>query len=174
MALAAARLELMNIHYVDKDSELLDELTNSIMKYFAFTGERHDILKAPDKTFEATGQHCDSDCSAQHIEVKHIKATKGYAVEAYAQTRGNSMDEDLTIGDNRLDECMIKMAQYGVAMGNAIPENSALAWDTTQTHSENGVAADIRQEFRVKQAEAYNAHLVSLRLNTACDLSWEV
>ena len=158
VALAAARLELMNINYVDNYQELLDDPTIQIMKFIAFTGERHDILKAPAKTFEATGKLSVTSSSANNIEVNNIKAQKGYAVEAYAKQRGITMDEVMTIGDNLNDASMIKMAKYGVAMGNAIPEITALAWDTTKTNSENGVAAAIRKAIRVNKAEASNAH----------------
>ena len=158
VALAAARLELMNINYVDNYQELLDDPTIQIMKFIAFTGERHDILKAPAKTFEATGKLSVTSSSANNIEVNNIKAQKGYAVEAYAKQRGITMDEVMTIGDNLNDASMIKMAKYGVAMGNAIPEITALAWDTTKTNSENGVAAEIRKAIRVNKAEASNAH----------------
>ncbi|THC80712.1 Cof-type HAD-IIB family hydrolase [Lacticaseibacillus rhamnosus] len=158
VALAAARLELMNINYVDNYQELLDDPTIQIMKFIAFTGERHDILKAPTKTFEATGKLSVTSSSANNIEVNNIKAQKGYAVEAYAKQRGITMDEVMTIGDNLNDASMIKMAKYGVAMGNAIPEITALAWDTTKTNSENGVAAAIRKAIRVNKAEASNAH----------------
>lgn len=158
VALAAARLELMNINYVDNYQELLDDPTIQIMKFIAFTGERYDILKAPAKTFEATGKLSVTSSSANNIEVNNIKAQKGYAVEAYAKQRGITMDEVMTIGDNLNDASMIKMAKYGVAMGNAIPEITALAWDTTKTNSENGVAAAIRKAIRVNKAEASNAH----------------
>ena len=158
VALAAARLELMNINYVDNYQELLDDPTIQIMKFIAFTGERHDILKAPAKTIEATGKLSVTSSSANNIEVNNIKAQKGYAVEAYAKQRGITMDEVMTIGDNLNDASMIKMAKYGVAMGNAIPEITALAWDTTKTNSENGVAAAIRKAIRVNKAEASNAH----------------
>ena len=158
VALAAARLELMNINYVDNYQELLDDPTIQIMKFIAFTGERHDILKAPAKTFEATCKLSVTSSSANNIEVNNIKAQKGYAVEAYAKQRGITMDEVMTIGDNLNDASMIKMAKYGVAMGNAIPEITALAWDTTKTNSENGVAAAIRKAIRVNKAEASNAH----------------
>ncbi|KMO46578.1 Cof-type HAD-IIB family hydrolase [Lacticaseibacillus rhamnosus] len=158
VALAAARLELMNINYVDDYQELLDDPTIQIMKFIAFTGERHDILKVPAKTFEATGKLSVTSSSANNIEVNNIKAQKGYAVEAYAKQRGITMDEVMTIGDNLNDASMIKMAKYGVAMGNAIPEITALAWDTTKTNSENGVAAAIRKAIRVNKAETSNAH----------------
>lgn len=77
VALAALRLELMNMYYVDNYQELLDDPTIQIMKSIAFTGERHDILKAPAKTFEATGKLCVSCSSANNIEVNNIKAQKG-------------------------------------------------------------------------------------------------
>ena len=109
VALAAARLELMNINYVDNYQELLDDPTIQIMKFIAFTGERHDILKAPAKTFEATGKLSVTSSSANNIEVNNIKAQKGYAVEAYAKQRGITMDEVMTIGDNLNDASMIKM-----------------------------------------------------------------
>ena len=157
VALAAARLEIMNINYVSDYKELLADPTIQVMKIIAFTGEQRDILKAPAKVFEATGKLSVTSSSANNIEVNNIKAQKGYAVEAFAKQRGITMDEVMTIGDNLNDASMIKMAKYGMAMGNAIPEITKLAWGSTATNSENGVAQAIRKAIRINKAEKSNA-----------------
>ena len=157
VALAAARLEIMNINYVSDYKELLADPTIQVMKIIAFTGEQRDILKAPAKVFEATGKLSVTSSSANNIEVNNIKAQKGYAVEAFAKQRSITMDEVMTIGDNLNDASMIKMAKYGMAMGNAIPEITKLAWGSTATNSENGVAQAIRKAIRINKAEKSNA-----------------
>lgn len=157
VALAAARLEIMNINYVSDYKELLADPTIQVMKIIAFTGEKRDILKAPAKVFDATGKLSVTSSSANNIEVNNIKAQKGYAVEAFAKQRGITMDEVMTIGDNLNDASMIKMAKYGMAMGNAIPEITKLAWGSTATNSENGVAQAIRKAIRINKAEKSNA-----------------
>lgn len=85
VALAAARLEIMNINYVSDYKELLADPTIQVMKIIAFTGEQRDILKAPAKVFDATGKLSVTSSSANNIEVNNIKAQKGYAVEAFAK-----------------------------------------------------------------------------------------
>ncbi|MEX0256980.1 Cof-type HAD-IIB family hydrolase [Lacticaseibacillus casei] len=157
VALAAARFEIMNINYVDDYQKLLDDPTIQIMKIIAYTGETPDILKAPAKVFKATGKLSVTSSSVNNIEVNNIKAQKGYAVEAYAKQKGITMDEVMAIGDNLNDASMIKMAKYGIAMGNAIPEITDLAWGTTGTNGENGVAEAIRKAIRINKAEATNA-----------------
>lgn len=147
----------MNINYVSDYKELLADPTIQVMKIIAFTGEQRDILKAPAKVFEATGKLSVTSSSANNIEVNNIKAQKGYAVEAFAKQRGITMDEVMTIGDNLNDASMIKMAKYGMAMGNAIPEITKLAWGSTATNSENGVAQAIRKAIRINKAEKSNA-----------------
>lgn len=157
MALAAARLTHILINYVHNYQTLLDDPTLQIILLLAFTGTRTHILKAPAKTFTATGKLSVTSSSANKLTVNNIKAQKGYAVTAYAKQRGLTMDTVHTIGDNLNDARHIKMAKYGVAMDYAIPTITALDWDTTKTNSTNGVAAAIRKAIRVNKATHSNA-----------------
>lgn len=80
-----------------------------------------------------------------NIEINHHDAQKGLAIERYAHTLGLTMDNVFAIGDNGNDVSMIRMAAYGVAMGNANADAMAAAKYHTTTNEEGGVAKAIYQ-----------------------------
>ncbi|WP_203628298.1 Cof-type HAD-IIB family hydrolase [Lacticaseibacillus mingshuiensis] len=144
VALSAARLELIHITYVDDYAELLTDPAVKIYKVVAFSREGQAKLAGVKKVFDATGELAVTSSAANNLEINSIAAQKGTALEAYASQKGIRMDEVMAIGDNLNDASMIKMAKYGVAMGNAIPEIKKIAWWTTATNRENGVAVAIQ------------------------------
>lgn len=143
VALASARLELMNINYVADYQKMLQQPGLEVMKIIAFTTGQPDILKAPQADFAKDPDLAVTSSAATNIEINHTNAQKGIALAAYAKQKGISMDEVMTLGDNLNDASMIKMAKYGVAMGNAVPSIKALAWHVTGTNVEDGVAQAI-------------------------------
>jgi len=153
VVLAAARLELMNINYVDNYDALLKTPGIEIMKIIAFSPDHQAALDAPKAKFNATGELVVTSSSANNIEINNIHAQKGSALTEFAKQRGISMDEVMTLGDNLNDESMIRQAKYGVAMGNAVPEIKALAWAQTATNLDDGVAKAIQRAIAINQAE---------------------
>ncbi|MHA3065705.1 Cof-type HAD-IIB family hydrolase [Lacticaseibacillus saniviri] len=152
VALAAARLELMNINYVDNYAELLQTPGLEVLKIIAFSSD-HAALVEPKTLFNQQANLVVTSSSANNIEVNHINAQKGQALEAFAQQRHVSMDEVMAIGDNLNDESMIRDAKYGVAMANAVPQIKALAWEETKTNIEDGVGLAIKRAIELNQAE---------------------
>ncbi|WP_125704847.1 Cof-type HAD-IIB family hydrolase [Lacticaseibacillus daqingensis] len=153
VALAAARLELMNITYVDDYAPILADPTTEVMKIIAFSSEGQAALAEPQALLEATGRLVVTSSARTNIEINDIKAQKGFAVQAYAAQQGITMDEVMTIGDNLNDASMIRMAKYGVAMGNAIPAIKDLAWTTTAINTEDGVAQAITKAIALNASE---------------------
>lgn len=80
-----------------------------------------------------------------NIEVNPSGVDKGMAVQNLAKRLGISMDEVMTIGDNTNDVPMLKIAGYGVAMGNACADAKAAANYIAPSNAEDGVAAAIRE-----------------------------
>ncbi|KRO16589.1 Cof-type HAD-IIB family hydrolase [Lacticaseibacillus saniviri] len=152
VALAAARLELMNINYVDNYAELLQTPGLEVLKIIAFSSD-HAALVEPKTLFNQQANLIVTSSSANNIEVNHINAQKGQALEAFAQQRHVSMNEVMAIGDNLNDESMIRDAKYGVAMANAVPQIKALAWEETKTNIEDGVGLAIKRAIELNQAE---------------------
>lgn len=60
------------------------------------------------------------------------------------QQRGKHFRRVICVGDNQNDYLMVKNADYGVAVGNAIPSLKAVAKSVTVRSSEGAIAAVIR------------------------------
>ncbi|WP_225049168.1 Cof-type HAD-IIB family hydrolase [Lacticaseibacillus kribbianus] len=143
VALAAARLELMAITYVPDYAPILADPAVEILKIIAFAGAGQTVLAGPKQALEAQGDLIVTASAETNIEINARQAQKGLALAAYAKQQGVTMAECMAIGDNLNDASMISMAGYGVAMGNAVPAIKQLAWATTKTNGEDGVAAAI-------------------------------
>ncbi|WP_125606862.1 Cof-type HAD-IIB family hydrolase [Lapidilactobacillus bayanensis] len=143
VALAAARLEIMNINYVEHYEQILDDPDFQIMKILVFSPDGPDIF---DSIRQKYSQHSDiviTSSSPNNIEINSIKAQKGLALLDYAQQKGIAADAIMAIGDNLNDYSMITAAGVGVAMENAIPAIKQVATFTTATNIGNGVAQAI-------------------------------
>ena len=83
--------------------------------------------------------------AADNIEVTHINAQKGLAVEAYAQSQGYTLDEVATIGDSLNDRSMLQMAKHSYAMDNAPDHIKAMAQNIAPANTIDGVAIILEQ-----------------------------
>ena len=77
------------------------------------------------------------------IEVNHPEARKDTALLALAETLNVAPDEIVYFGDNLNDLPLFHTLKHCVAMGNAHPEITALAWRSAPTNNEDGVAQTI-------------------------------
>lgn len=148
--------------------------TQYVTDYRAFIASGREILKivvfadggqpalAPLKQqLEALGGLAVTSSGENNLEINAEDAQKGPALAAYAALKQISMTEVMAIGDNLNDESMIRMAKYGVAMANAVPQIKALAWEITGTNVANGVAQAIHQAITLnQQAEGGERHAV--------------
>ncbi|KRN27657.1 hydrolase of the HAD superfamily protein [Lactobacillus selangorensis] len=155
VVLASARLELMNIHYVDNYQEIIANPKREILKIIAFSKGDYSSLDKPRQLFSDDPDLVVTSSSANNIEINDRRAQKGFALEAYAKQRGIKMSQAMAIGDNLNDKSMIRMAGIGVAMGNANPVIKKLANYQTATNVENGVAKAIRHAIAFNASELY-------------------
>ncbi len=81
------------------------------------------------------------------IEVNHPEARKDLGLLALAERLGVAADEVLYFGDSLNDLPVFESFPYTVAMANARPEVKALAWRTTASNAEDGVARFLRAWF---------------------------
>lgn len=157
VALASARLEIMNINYVPNYTDVLADPEVHVMKIIAFNTASPEDLKEPKELLMATGKLMVTSSSVNNIEINNIDAQKGIALAKYAQQKGFGMDSVMSIGDNYNDESMIRDAKYSVAMGNAIDPIKDLAWFITATNTNHGVALAIMQALAENRREQKSA-----------------
>ncbi|MFB9768400.1 Cof-type HAD-IIB family hydrolase [Lactiplantibacillus modestisalitolerans] len=144
VTLASARLELMDINYVEHYNDLLDDPKMHIMKIIAFSQAGPAKLK-PLST-ELLAKHSSikiTSSSASNIEINNVNAQKGIAVERYANMLNTPMSNVMAIGDNNNDVSMLKLAGVSYAMGNATTEVKQLAQRNTDTNVNDGVGKAI-------------------------------
>lgn len=153
VALASARLEIMNINYVDNYDAVMNDPNTHVMKIIAFNTADPDALNEPREILMKTGELMVTSSSRNNIEINNINAQKGIALAKYAKQKGFDMDSCMTIGDNFNDESMIRDAKYSVAMGNAVPEIKELAWFITATNTNHGVALAIMKAMEENRLE---------------------
>ncbi|CAM3257680.1 Cof-type HAD-IIB family hydrolase [Lactiplantibacillus plajomi] len=144
VTLASARLELMNINYVDNYDTLLNDPKKHIMKIIAFSEAGPSELKPLSDDLLAKHSSIKiTSSSRSNIEINNVNAQKGIAVERYANMLNTPMSDVMAIGDNNNDVSMLKLAGVSYAMGNASPEVKQLANHVTDTNVNDGVGKAI-------------------------------
>ncbi|RRK11438.1 HAD family phosphatase [Lactiplantibacillus garii] len=144
VTLASARLELMDINYVDNYDELLNDPTKHVMKIITFSEEGPAKLKP--LSDELLAKHSSlkiTSSSRSNIEINNVNAQKGIAVERYANMLNTPMSDVMAIGDNNNDVSMLKVAGISYAMGNGTTEVKQLANRVTDTNVNDGVGKAI-------------------------------
>jgi len=144
ISLASARLELMDINYVDNYDDLLNNPKKHIMKIIAFSQQGPKELEPLSNDLLAKHSSIKITSSAQsNIEINNANAQKGIAVERYANMLHTPMSDVMAIGDNNNDVSMLKLAGTSYAMGNASVEVKQLANHLADTNVNDGVGKAI-------------------------------
>ena len=81
------------------------------------------------------------------VEIAHPEARKDRGLVAMAHKLGLGVEQVLYFGDNLNDLPVFEAFPYTVAVANARPEISKLAWRTTTSNVEDGVARFIAEWF---------------------------
>ncbi len=79
------------------------------------------------------------------VDILHPRASKGHALQTWAQMRGYRREEVMAIGDNLNDLEMLEFAGVAVVMANSVPELQRSGWLLTGTNDEAGVATAIQK-----------------------------
>ena len=85
-----------------------------------------------------------SSSVADNVEINQLRANKGEALLALAQSIGVQREQTMAIGDGLNDLSMLRDAGLGVAMANACPQAKKLAHANTLSCDEDGVAHAIQ------------------------------
>ncbi|MFC6169726.1 Cof-type HAD-IIB family hydrolase [Loigolactobacillus jiayinensis] len=145
VSLASARLELMNITYVDSYEKLLADPKVTILKVIAFSAEKQKVLRPIAQELTALGNLAITASSASNIEINHSNAQKGVALETYATSLNIPLTQVMSIGDNLNDASMLQAASVSFAMGNATEEIKQIARYLTDTNVNHGVGKAIER-----------------------------
>ncbi len=81
----------------------------------------------------------------QNIEINHINANKGAALQALAKHLSIPLSSTMSFGDGLNDLSMLRDAGLGIAMANACPEAKACAKALAASCDEDGVAKAIEK-----------------------------
>ncbi|GAB5052411.1 Cof-type HAD-IIB family hydrolase [Pediococcus ethanolidurans] len=151
VSLASARVELMDISYVDSYQELIDDHNVRILKIIAFSNDGPKKLKPVSEKINQKVEVAITSSSRTNIEINNIRAQKGIALQHYADELNIPMSQVMSIGDNLNDASMLKIADTSYAMGNAIPEIKQLANHLTVSNNENGVGKAILEQLKTNR-----------------------
>lgn len=140
VVLAAARLEIMNINYVEDYEQLVHDESIEILKIITFSDDGRKVLGPLSEELEKSGNLAITASFVNNIEINNINAQKGIALEAAAKKLNIPLENIMTLGDNFNDVSMLKVAGYSFAMENAEEEVKTHAKYRTTSNNNNGVA----------------------------------
>lgn len=143
VALASARLEVMNINYTNDYSQLIEDETIEIIKVIVFSEGGQPILNPLAKEINKLGELAITSSFENNIEINHAKAQKGIAVKEMADQLNIPIENVMTIGDNNNDLSMLEVAGYSFAMANGTVEAKNAAKYSTSSNEKNGVGEAI-------------------------------
>ncbi len=139
---AGSRVRDGLVHQI-KDYEILfseDEYTICKLLAFSANEEKLNLLS---ETLHELGDLAIASSGHENLEITHIRAQKGIALEAFVNSRGIELSEAMAVGDSFNDVSMLERVGRAVAMGNAAYEIKAICDVVTDTNDEHGVAKAI-------------------------------
>lgn len=145
VTLASARMELMNINYVDNYMDLVDDPKTVIGKIVVFSPEGQKVLGPIKDELSKNDNLVITSSGPGNIEINHVNAQKGVALQAYADSLNIPMYNVMAIGDNNNDVSMLKAAGISYAMGNGSDEVKMLAKYITAPNTEDGAGIAIEE-----------------------------
>ncbi|HLQ39348.1 MAG TPA: Cof-type HAD-IIB family hydrolase [Tetragenococcus sp.] len=148
VSLASARMELMDINYVDDYYDLISDPHIQIFKIVVFSSSGPEELKEVREEIAKNKSLVITSSGSNNIEINHFKAQKGLALQSYADSLNIPMDNVMTMGDNNNDLSMIKIAGISYAMGNATKEIKLAANHLTSKNTDNGAGKAIEEQLQ--------------------------
>lgn len=150
VSMAAARFELMNVNYTDDYLKIIDDPSLKVYKFVTFSNEGPKKLDPIRKELKQFDSLVVTSSSSSNIEINHVNAQKGAALQAFADLMNVPMDNVMAIGDNNNDMSMLKVAGISYAMDNAIIEVKQTAKRLTKSNTEDGVGIAIEEVLKEK------------------------
>lgn len=129
-----------------KLNELLTESPTSLLIQ-AEDDEIPNIKKHLNKHYAEFIEHRRWGAPFPVIEIVKKGINKGKAVKYVAEYLNVDFDNIIAFGDEDNDNEMIQFANYGIAMGNAIPELKEIANEVTDTNNNDGIGKYLNKHF---------------------------
>lgn len=140
------RLSSLNIRTVDDYDFLYQDTSLDVLKTLANAGDNLSLLHDVQHHIEETMPGLIvTSASTHNIEINNIRANKGQAVAEYAQARGYSASEVITIGDNINDLTMLRWAEHSYAVANGHSQAKKAARYGAPSHVDDAVAQVIER-----------------------------
>lgn len=136
------RIDLGTLKVVDNYDKIESVPGELIMKVLAYDKDLAKIERVKKQLSESSNLAVSSS-SLGNIEITHIDAQKGLALQAIAEQLGIDMADTMAVGDNLNDKSMLERAGVAVAMENALPELKDIATFVTDSNENSGVAKAI-------------------------------
>lgn len=154
MEKSKAQCKLFNTHFVPDFHDIIEDPSINVLKILGqdFIGNQ-DVGAIAKQVAKVENRISITSSVPSDIEINNVKAQKGSALKAFADYQGVPMSEVMAIGDNLNDASMIKIAGYGVAMGNAVPEIKKMANFTTTDNAHDGVGNAIIRAMKLNEQE---------------------
>ncbi|WAA10887.1 HAD-IIB family hydrolase [Fervidibacillus albus] len=153
LKLVKERFEKGNVSFVDGLTELNQIPNLEIYKIIAFSMDI-EKLKKTEKLLFAEPDIAVTSSGIGNIEITHIHAQKGTALEWFVQSKGRSLKNTMAIGDSFNDQSMLKKVACPVAMGNAPEDIKQIARFVTDTNRNEGFAKAIYKILEENEKES--------------------
>lgn len=133
------RHRMDNLHCIDHVNELRTGNVG-VYKIFIFSYDKGMLAKL-NRELSRFHNIVSASSFPTNIELTHVEAQKGIALEEYITSLGYKMNEVMVLGDSLNDYSMMSR-KFGatVAMANAMDEIKEVAKYQTKSNDENGVA----------------------------------
>lgn len=143
LVLALGRMDQFNMNYVDEYEEVLADDKDLALKVLVFSNQGQTELQSVRNEFGTDSQLVITSSFFNNIEINHVDAQKGIALERVAKKLNIPMEKVMSIGDNFNDVSMLKRTGVSFAMANAEDGVKERAKYMTASNSEDGVAEAI-------------------------------
>lgn len=143
LVLALGRMDQFNMNYVDEYEEVLANDKDLALKVLVFSNQGQTELQSVRDEFGTDSQLVITSSFFNNIEINHVDAQKGIALERVAKKLNIPMEKVMSIGDNFNDVSMLKRTGVSFAMANAEDGVKERAKYMTTSNSEDGVAEAI-------------------------------
>jgi Cof subfamily protein (haloacid dehalogenase superfamily) len=138
------RVEVGRLKTIESYNHLFDLSDIEFYKVLTFS-RSEEKLRNVGKELEGEKELAITASARDNLEINHINAQKGIALEKFAKERGVEMKDVMALGDNFNDVSMLRIAGRSVAMENAEQEIKDMCHFVTKKNIEHGVGHAIEQ-----------------------------
>ncbi|MGB8002063.1 MAG: Cof-type HAD-IIB family hydrolase [Anaerobacillus sp.] len=136
---AERQFESLSLKTIDDFEKLLEDESVHVYKFLSFSFDEAALTRASAKAKNVHNTVITSS-GKENLEINHIDAQKGLALETFVTHHGLDMKQTAAIGDNYNDLSMFRKASYSIAMGNADDEIKQQVSFVTKSNEHDGVA----------------------------------